>query len=137
MPGIADRGSRSEFPGASGSGGEESLVKLQMLPGGGDPGKVRTAGGFDQAAPGIASRQFGENLEHLAALVELGWRLRLPETDREQIWPLFWKHRGGFFAAHCHCFPDGRLQWNLEQSSQPAPRSAPRDPCLNYVRPGH
>jgi 8-oxo-dGTP diphosphatase len=29
--------------------------------------------------------------------------LRLPATDREQIWPLFWKHRGGFFAAHCHC----------------------------------
>jgi len=43
--------------------------------------------------------------------------LKLPQTDREQIWPLFWRHRGGFFAAHCHCFPDGRNEWTLEQSS--------------------
>ena len=43
--------------------------------------------------------------------------LRLPQTDREQIWPLFWKHRGGFFAAHCHCHPDGKYDWVLEQSS--------------------
>jgi 8-oxo-dGTP diphosphatase len=63
--------------------------------------------------------------------------LRLPETDREQIWPLFWRHRGGFFAAHCHCSPNGPHQWTLEQSSHPATRPATRDPCLNYVRPGH
>ncbi len=43
--------------------------------------------------------------------------LRLPQTDREQIWPLFWQHRGGFFAAHCHCHPDGRNDWTHEQSS--------------------
>ncbi|MBI3417789.1 MAG: NUDIX domain-containing protein [Verrucomicrobia bacterium] len=42
--------------------------------------------------------------------------LKIPETDREQIWPLFWKHRGGFFAAHCHCREDGRNEWTLEQS---------------------
>jgi 8-oxo-dGTP diphosphatase len=42
--------------------------------------------------------------------------LALPETDREQIWPLFWQHRGGFFAAHCHCHPDGRNSWTLEES---------------------
>ena len=35
--------------------------------------------------------------------------LNLPQTDREQIWPLFWKHRRGFFAAHCHCHRDGRF----------------------------
>ena len=34
--------------------------------------------------------------------------LALPQTDREQVWPLFWRHRGGFFAAHCHCH-DGFL----------------------------
>ena len=44
-------------------------------------------------------------------------RLNLPQTDREQIWPLFWRHHGGFFAAHCHCHPDGRNEWTLEQSS--------------------
>ncbi|MBI3850526.1 MAG: NUDIX domain-containing protein [Verrucomicrobia bacterium] len=47
---------------------------------------------------------------------ELG-NVNLPQTDREQIWPLFWRHRGGFFAGHSHCHPDGRDEWTLEQSS--------------------
>jgi hypothetical protein len=42
--------------------------------------------------------------------------LKLPETDRESIWPWFWQHRGGFFAAHCHCHPDGRNEWTLGES---------------------
>ena len=42
--------------------------------------------------------------------------LALPETDREQIWPLFWRHRGGFFAVHCHCHSDGRNDWTFEES---------------------
>lgn len=42
--------------------------------------------------------------------------LPLPRTDREQIWPLFWQHRGGFFAAHCHCQPQDRHHWTLEAS---------------------
>jgi 8-oxo-dGTP diphosphatase len=41
--------------------------------------------------------------------------LDLPQTDREQIWPLFWEHRGGFFAAHCRTFPDGHNQWAIEE----------------------
>jgi 8-oxo-dGTP diphosphatase len=45
--------------------------------------------------------------------------LPLPQTDREQIWPLFWRHRGGFFAAHCRCQPDGRNNWIVEQCSAP------------------
>ena len=44
-------------------------------------------------------------------------RLRLPQTDREQIWPLFWKHRNGFFAAHCHCSADGAYEWFVEEES--------------------
>lgn len=43
-------------------------------------------------------------------------QLRIPQTDRERIWPWFWQHRGGFFAAHCHCHPDGRNDWELEDS---------------------
>lgn len=43
--------------------------------------------------------------------------LKLAQTDREQIWPLFWRHRGAFFAAHCHCYPDGRNEWTLEESA--------------------
>jgi 8-oxo-dGTP diphosphatase len=42
--------------------------------------------------------------------------LRIPDTDRESIWPWFWQHRGGFFAAHCHCVQDGRNEWRLEES---------------------
>jgi 8-oxo-dGTP diphosphatase len=41
--------------------------------------------------------------------------LALPQTDREQIWPLFWEHRGGFFAAHCHCHADGKNTWTIEE----------------------
>jgi 8-oxo-dGTP diphosphatase len=50
--------------------------------------------------------------------------LALPRTDREQIWPLFWRHRGGFFAAHCHCLPDGTDRWALEES-RPDAHAAP------------
>ncbi|MCS1407330.1 MAG: 8-oxo-dGTP diphosphatase [Verrucomicrobia subdivision 3 bacterium] len=42
--------------------------------------------------------------------------LALPESDRNQIWPLFWKYRNGFFIAHCECSPTGD-QWTLEQTS--------------------
>ena len=45
--------------------------------------------------------------------------LHLPNTDRESIWPWFWKYRGGFFAAHCHCHPGGRNEWTLEESRMP------------------
>jgi 8-oxo-dGTP diphosphatase len=42
--------------------------------------------------------------------------LKVPETDRERIWPWFWEHRGGFFAAHCHCHGDGTNEWRLEEA---------------------
>jgi 8-oxo-dGTP diphosphatase len=42
--------------------------------------------------------------------------LKIPQTDREQIWPWFWQFRGGFFAAHCHCHADGRNAWTLEEA---------------------
>jgi len=45
--------------------------------------------------------------------------LDLPQTDREKIWPVFWEHRGGFFAAHCRCHPDGWNDWTLEESTRP------------------
>jgi 8-oxo-dGTP diphosphatase len=49
--------------------------------------------------------------------------LTIPQTDQEQIWPWFWEHRGGFFAAHCHCHADGSNTWTLEESIKPAPPS--------------
>jgi len=42
--------------------------------------------------------------------------LKIPQTDSEKIWPWFWKFRGGFFAAHCHCRADGRNEWTLEEA---------------------
>jgi 8-oxo-dGTP diphosphatase len=42
--------------------------------------------------------------------------LPIPETDSEQIWPLFWRHRGGFFSAHAHCLAEGGCRWTLEES---------------------
>jgi 8-oxo-dGTP diphosphatase len=42
--------------------------------------------------------------------------LRVPQTDAEMIWPLFWKHRGSFFAAHCHTSPQTGNIWTLEES---------------------
>ena len=45
---------------------------------------------------------------------ELG-RLPLPQTDRDQLWPLFWRHRGGFFAAHCRC-AESAYEWSLLDS---------------------
>ncbi len=41
--------------------------------------------------------------------------LAIPKTDRQIIWPLFWKHRGGFFAVHVHCQGE-RLTWRVEQA---------------------
>lgn len=46
---------------------------------------------------------------------ELG-RLKMPETDLEQIWPLVWKHRDGFFAAHCKTTAGGANVWTVEES---------------------
>jgi 8-oxo-dGTP diphosphatase len=51
--------------------------------------------------------------------------LPLPATDKDQIWPLFWKHRGGFFAGHCHCHADGHYDWTIEESVAPRPTPSP------------
>ncbi len=40
--------------------------------------------------------------------------LPIPQTDRQIIWPLFWRYRRKFFMAHINC-AGGNLQWRLEQ----------------------
>jgi 8-oxo-dGTP diphosphatase len=42
--------------------------------------------------------------------------LKMPRTDVEQIWPLVWEHRNGFFAAHCLSSSDGADMWTVEES---------------------
>jgi 8-oxo-dGTP diphosphatase len=39
--------------------------------------------------------------------------IKIPTTDREQIWPLFLRHRGGFFSAHCRCLGGDAHEWSL------------------------
>lgn len=48
-------------------------------------------------------------------------QLPIPDTDKQVIWPLFWRHRGGFFAAHIDC-TGPELAWRVEQS---APTNGP------------
>ncbi|MBN9692145.1 MAG: NUDIX domain-containing protein [Verrucomicrobia bacterium] len=55
---------------------------------------------------------------HREALADLA----IPATDREQIWPLFWRHRGGLFVAHCQCDPAGPHTWTVAES-RPANRA--------------
>ena len=66
----------------------------------------------------VVRTHFGEGrLEwHEPGQVE---RLAIPDTDRQIIWPLFWKYRGRFFAAHIDC-QGGRLSWRLEQPAADA-----------------
>ena len=40
--------------------------------------------------------------------------LSIPQTDREVIWPCFWRYRKQFFMAHIDCAAGG-LSWQLEQ----------------------
>lgn len=43
--------------------------------------------------------------------------LAVPPTDSEKIWPLFWAHRGGFFAASCDASSPARgRRWSVEES---------------------
>ncbi|MEQ9453957.1 MAG: NUDIX domain-containing protein [Phycisphaeraceae bacterium] len=42
-------------------------------------------------------------------------RLPMPDTDRQVIWPLFWEHRGGFFAVHIDCTANP-MTWSVDRS---------------------
>jgi len=43
-------------------------------------------------------------------------RRSIPATDRQVLWPLFRKYRGGFFAVSIRCRAEGNFSWTLEQS---------------------
>jgi len=49
--------------------------------------------------------------------------LHIPQTDRDTIWPLFWKHRGGFFSVHWRCHYDRPHEWTVEESLPAGARS--------------
>src|SRR5437868_5411724 len=54
--------------------------------------------------------------------------LPLPQTDAEKLWPLFWEHRGGFFAAHCSCKANKLNVWTLQETFRPAASAPPLGP---------
>ena len=43
-------------------------------------------------------------------------QLDIPQSDHEQIWPLFQKNRGGFFSGHFRCIEGDTFEWTLEES---------------------
>ncbi len=49
--------------------------------------------------------------------------LSIPQTDREVIWPLFWRYRKRFFMAHIDCNTNS-LRWRIEQPAGDAGSSA-------------
>lgn len=46
--------------------------------------------------------------------------LPIPETDRQIIWPLFWKYRRRFFMAHIDCTGPA-MTWRVEQPGDHRP----------------
>lgn len=41
--------------------------------------------------------------------------ISLPKTDKEYIWPLFWKYRYGFFSVHCLIENNQISSWTVEE----------------------
>lgn len=46
-------------------------------------------------------------------------QLPIPQTDRQVIWPLFWRYRQSFFMSHIRC-AGGKLSWRVEQPASDA-----------------
>ena len=88
---------------------------------------LRERGGTWIGWPGIAGEIPEEPFAQ--ATRNAGYKIvpvALSETERdefyygysnEMIWPLFWKHRGGFFAARCVTVAGRPNDWTVEQSN--------------------
>jgi len=94
---------------------------------------------FDSSAPGISSRQYGENLEHLASVIELGRKCKLPEAEE---WFAVFKKGGDFLLSsprHKGLFPrawnaDGTaLGWPEKGDPTMATISAAGAPCISVL----
>ncbi len=55
-----------------------------------------------------------EGVFEFVPLAEVAKR-EIPESDRDILWPLFLKHRGGFFSVFIDTHPDGSCTWELEE----------------------
>jgi len=45
-------------------------------------------------------------------------KLKIPHTDKQILWPLFQKHRGGFFSVKIDCAAGRKLKWKLEEAGK-------------------
>ena len=43
-------------------------------------------------------------------------KLKIPDTDRRILWPLFQKYRGGFFSVKIDCIRAKKLKCLVEES---------------------
>ena len=43
-------------------------------------------------------------------------KLKIPHTDKQILWPLFLKHRGGFFSVKIDCAGGKKLKWKVEEA---------------------
>ena len=41
--------------------------------------------------------------------------LEVPETDRQALWPLYYKHREGFISLRVDCHPDRPMEFIVEE----------------------
>lgn len=67
----------------------------------------------------VEPTRFGEGFLEWHEASELA-QLPLPATDRQVLWPLFWRFRGKFFAAHIRCIGE-TLEWTLDHPRKEAP----------------
>ncbi len=73
---------------------------------------------YEVKGPVVVERtEFDEGRLEFHAVDQLA-SLEIPRTDREVIWPLFWKHRGQFFMVHIRC-ANGAMDWTVEQVFAP------------------
>jgi 8-oxo-dGTP diphosphatase len=68
----------------------------------------------------VTPARFREGMLEWHEPANLG-NLPIPATDRQVIWPLFWRYRGHFFSAHIDC-SGSNLTWRLEQPAADAVR---------------
>jgi len=45
--------------------------------------------------------------------------IKMPTTEKQILWPLFLKHRGGFFSVKIDCVGGKKLKWKVEEAISP------------------
>lgn len=70
---------------------------------------------FELKRPVELTTQQNDEGEIAFVAVERLFDLPIPETDRQVIWPLVFKYRGGFFSVRFDKTTSNDLKWTLEE----------------------